>query len=337
MFFWYNDFMEIISDDSQSFDAKSELVIKPIISAADSNKPAKNKAGSTSGGGVVSSLEGTPEERVLVLKAAYVPGKAKIVKPVVLPDSESLESEAIQEILPDQDTLNASSSEEDVVSREEQAPDVPALNHQQLAQEYEDEKRRRLAELDKEVDQFRMEKMAAIEAQAKAQFEEFKAEGFKTGKEAALKQFEETLSDFKTDLSQLFASRDEIIKKSEEGLVTLATHVAEKVINVELKEHKEMIYGILKDAIERVTEKDHVIFYINPEHEQEFKNFQEAFPEYFRDIKNIDLRLDRAIKIGGIEIETKLGFIDSRVSTKLDSIKKALDAFCNEQNNPDRV
>ena len=319
--------MAIIRDASQGFNDESEVVIQPLLAAKSLEQNQKEKSVGRQEVDVLRGGKVASEDKTIVLKPAYVAAPPKQEHP----DKEVSFSE--KEVLEEDDVLEKKEPDDNVEETQVMSPEQPpiALDVEQLNKDYEEEKARRLLSLDQEVAQLRAEKMAAIEEEARSQFDAFKSEGFKSGEQAAMKQYEEILAGFKDDLNHLFESRDEIIKKSEEGLLKLATYVAEKVIQVELKDHKEMIYGILKDAIERVTEKDHVIFYINPEHEEEFKKFQTAFPEYFRDIKNIDLRLDRSIKMGGIEIETKLGFIDSRVSTKLESINKALDQFVLDQ------
>ena len=57
---------------------------------------------------------------------------------------------------------------------------------------------------------------------------------------------------------------------------------------------------------------------------QHVADFQDVFAQDLKAFKQLSIAEDTKIKPGGCLVETKLGFIDSSISTKLDVILKAL-------------
>ena len=78
----------------------------------------------------------------------------------------------------------------------------------------------------------------------------------------------------------------------------------------------------------KITDKDKVIIKTSPEELQIAQNQFSTIQNLIPDIKVLEIEEDDRIQPGGCIIETKLGFVDSSISTKLDTIKKALlDAY----------
>eukprot|EP01047_Picozoa_sp_COSAG01_P000384 COSAG01_NODE_7_length_54400_cov_1218.054935_8_plen_282_part_00 len=184
--------------------------------------------------------------------------------------------------------------------------------------------------LDIELAEIRQQKLAEIESEAADVYEKYKQEGLAAGQKEASAQYAAELKAFKDELKQVFTAKQDLVSHSESGLLDLAIEIAERVIQTQIRDNKTALEGVFSEAVQRITDKDHVVFSLHPESLDAFNAFRNDFDVYFKDIRKLDVRTDASIKVGGIEIETKLGFIDSRVSTKLDVIKKAIYASLNK-------
>ena len=96
------------------------------------------------------------------------------------------------------------------------------------------------------------------------------------------------------------------------------------MIQTQISASPEVLKHILKEALEKVTDKDSVIIRVNKSDLENVKLFKESFKKEFKDFKNIEIKADPDIESGGCVIETDLGFVDSSISTKLSLIEAAL-------------
>ena len=84
-------------------------------------------------------------------------------------------------------------------------------------------------------------------------------------------------------------------------------------------------------AIRRITDKDKVIIKTCPEDADFVRQHREEILEKMPDIRTLEVHEDPRVEQGGCIIETRLGFIDSSISTKLASIEAALFKVYNDR------
>ncbi|MEK9657642.1 MAG: FliH/SctL family protein [bacterium] len=262
-----------------------------------------------------------------VLKGAGPSGYVLRQNPLVFTADQVADSAGIVTLLGQSIDSVSSSQERPVISTPSVSKEVSKSNTVSMLMDpkiLEKEREKQLLDLNAEMQQLREKKMAELEAEMAVITERARKEGFEAGKQEIDQKVADDVHALAAEVKKMFDSKQTFLASSEKGLLDLAVAIAERVIQVELSSNKEALQGILKEAIMRVTDKDHVLIRVNPELVDEVAVFKESFTKLFKDIKKLDVVQDSSLKVGGCIVETHLGFIDSSVSTKLDLIKKAL-------------
>lgn len=182
-----------------------------------------------------------------------------------------------------------------------------------------------------ELEQYRQSVLSELEREKSSLKNSAYQEGYDKGFSAGQAQFESLTTELKNAINGFAKEKQNILKQSEAAVIDLAIEVAKKVIQTKISESPNVLNNILREALERVTDKDKVIIRVNSADLENVKRFQESFKKEFKDFKHIEIQSDPDIESGGCVIETDLGFVDSSISTKLSLIEAALNTARNER------
>lgn len=185
-------------------------------------------------------------------------------------------------------------------------------------------RRQEKQQMQQELEQYRQSVLTELEQEKSTLKSSAYQEGYDKGFAAGQAQFESLTNELKNAINGFAQEKQNILKQSEAGVIDLALEVAKKVIQTKISESPHVLNNILKEALERVTDKDKVIIRVNSADLENVKRFQESFKKEFKDFKQIEIKSDPEIESGGCVIETDLGFVDSSISTKLSLIETAL-------------
>jgi len=152
-------------------------------------------------------------------------------------------------------------------------------------------------------------------------FEQAKKEGHEAGKKEADLKVKEALQ----TLNQAVYERKKIIKDAESEILRLALKVAEQIIRSEVSLHRDVSLNIVTEAINRVSDREQVIVRVNREDAEYIKRQKDRLAGILDGVKSFSVIEDSQIEPGGCVIETNLGYVDARISTKLKSIEEALE------------
>jgi flagellar biosynthesis/type III secretory pathway protein FliH len=148
-----------------------------------------------------------------------------------------------------------------------------------------------------------------------------------SGLDEARRIAEETASDKVKEaletLNQAVIERKKIIKDAEGEVLRLALKVAEQIIKSEVSLHRDVSLNIVSDAISRVSDREQVIIKVNREDLENIKKYKDRISSVVDGIKSLSIVEDNAVEPGGCVIETNLGYVDARISTKLAAIEEA--------------
>jgi flagellar assembly protein FliH len=148
-----------------------------------------------------------------------------------------------------------------------------------------------------------------------------------SGLEEARRIAEETASDKVREaletLNQAVIERKKIIKDAEGEVLRLALKVAEQIIKSEVSLHRDVSLNIVSDAISRVSDREQVIIKVNREDLENIKKYKDRIGSIVDGIKSLSIVEDSAVEPGGCVIETNLGYVDARISTKIAAIEEA--------------
>jgi flagellar assembly protein FliH len=169
------------------------------------------------------------------------------------------------------------------------------------------------------------------EAQKKAQeiLEAEQAKGVEQGKKEIYEQLKSQLQEAQSVIKQANAQKNSIIKSAVPEILKLATRIAGQVIRNELTQNQSIVMDIVKDAIEKISDNEQVVIKVSAQDLQAVRNEKELIIDLV-EAKNLSIVPDKHLAEGGCLIETKLGFIDAKVVTKLEMIQSALLAVYNE-------
>lgn len=153
--------------------------------------------------------------------------------------------------------------------------------------------------------------------------EKARQEGYESGKQDSLNQLRKNLEEVNKIIQQATREKVKIINSSEPELLKLAVKVARVVIKKELEVDQDIVMKILEEAIEKISDNQQVVIRVSHQDLQTVRNNKDKIIDLV-EAKNLSIVADKHIEDGGCMIETKLGYIDARIETKLELIEQAL-------------
>jgi len=208
-------------------------------------------------------------------------------------------------------------------------PPLEALKKNQ--EELEEIRRISMHQLQEELNAHRMTQYQILEEEKEKTLKKAYESGYQQGLEKAkLEQVEKT-GEFLSAINEMAIEKRKIFENAEPELMKLSIAIAEKVIQTQIEKQPSVFRHILEEALQKVTDKDYVLIKVNPKDLAFVKSYKEVYQKELSDFKRLDLQEDSAINKGGCIIETKLGFIDSSINTKIELITQALEKTLEEE------
>jgi len=167
--------------------------------------------------------------------------------------------------------------------------------------------------------------------EAMRQAEAIRREARKAGNEAGRAETAANVSEALETLNQAIKERKTIIKDAEQEILTLSIKIAEQIIRSEVSLHRDVCLNIVAEAIARVSDREQIIVKASREDAEYLKRYKERLAGMLDGVKSFSILEDANIEPGGCIIETNLGFIDAKISTKLKSIEEALRKVSSEE------
>lgn len=157
--------------------------------------------------------------------------------------------------------------------------------------------------------------------------EEARDAGREEGRAEASSRIEEALE----TLNQAVKERKNIIKDAEQEILRLAIKTAEQIIRSEVSLHRDVCLNIVAEAISRVSDREQIIVKANREDAEYLKRYKDRLAGMLDGVKSFSILEDANVEPGGCVIETNLGFVDAKISTKIKSIEAALKKVSTEE------
>ncbi|MBU0686353.1 MAG: hypothetical protein KKB81_00680 [Candidatus Margulisbacteria bacterium] len=164
------------------------------------------------------------------------------------------------------------------------------------------------------------------EARSRARDLQKKAEsdGKKLGLSEGKKEVAGRLAEALETLNQAVKERKNIIKDAESEILRLSIKVAEQIVRSEVSLHRDVCLNIISEAISRVSDREQIILKVNREDIDQVKKYKDRITGLVDGVKNFTVVEDSNVEPGGCIIETNLGYVDARISTKLAIMEDAL-------------
>ena len=153
-------------------------------------------------------------------------------------------------------------------------------------------------------------------------------EAFTKGAEEERRQADEDLAGICSALVEAISIisrlRERIVKESEEELLKLSFLVAKKIIRQEIKQDRQIMAQVVSEALREFPEQHDIVVCLHPEDYKVISSNRELYLAGVGNERQITLKPDEAMTIGGCVVESSTGMIDARIEAQLDEIYRGL-------------
>ena len=152
---------------------------------------------------------------------------------------------------------------------------------------------------------------------------EARREGFQLGYEEGLRHAAAEQADTITRISALLqgvaSDTEALIRRLESQVVELALAIAEKVIAREARIDPELILNVVRSALSEVNDVSELRIRVNPDDVPLLDNrWQEMLPRSIAE--RSELVADELVDRGGVLVESRIGYVDSQLKTRLNQV-----------------
>ncbi len=175
-------------------------------------------------------------------------------------------------------------------------------------------------EIEKARENWKTEKEAYIK---QAQDEGF-SKGFELGQQEGQDQYKELLTNANKIIESATKDYHSTIEQSDETIVELAVHAAEKIIKKELKENPASFLTIVNAAIKEIKDQSDLSIYLHPgNYEMVMKQKDEIVQLVDKDL-NVSIYVNDQLKEDSCLIEHPFGRIDASIDVQLQELREVL-------------
>jgi flagellar assembly protein FliH len=157
-------------------------------------------------------------------------------------------------------------------------------------------------------------------------YEKGLSDGIRKGKDLEKSETRQTLQTMSVIVKEMSALKKNTLDGMEEEIVQLSLAVAEKVIHLEATTNREVIRGVLKEAIKSIGDRENMKIRLHPQDFHFMMEIKNDFLQSFDGIRNVTFEEDESIQRGGAIIETVCGEVDARLDQQYNEIKAAMTA-----------
>ena len=214
---------------------------------------------------------------------------------------------------------------------EEDGKKAAFLELQQAREQIKIEMERLKIESEREVERGKFEaekmikeaelKVSEIEHEAyKRGYDAGREEGYKEGQAEVMRLIDR----LGTIVSTAVDIRDDIIRSSEKLMTEMILMIARKVIKDEIVERREVVINNIKEALQRVKDRDRIDIRVNFADLDMTTAHKDELIKMMESLKKVNIYEDSRVERGGCIIETDVGAVDARISTQLEAIEEAI-------------
>ena len=199
-----------------------------------------------------------------------------------------------------------------------------AASAENILQEARAHAEKLLADASKEV--ARLKVLAAEEAE-ELKFraaEDGKQQGMTEAKNQMLEQLQKTTERCNALLEAATSEARQIVLAADTQIVELVLAITRKIIYDELEERPEVILGIVRAALERVRDQNHINIHVSLDDYESILQARNELQSIVGSEQTLTVTADTVLTRGGCMIETSFGTVEAGVDTQLDSIRRAL-------------
>jgi flagellar assembly protein FliH len=147
-------------------------------------------------------------------------------------------------------------------------------------------------------------------------------QGEECSKQMALAQCTAVLESFQQAVAEITGLRATVLRRAEEDIVTLAFHIARKIIRQEILLNRDVVLSTVRCALETLVDRDTILVRIHPIDLEQVQIMKKELLRQVKGIKNLTLQGDETIERGGCVVESRFGEIDARIEEQLTELEQ---------------
>ncbi|HHW47989.1 MAG TPA: flagellar biosynthesis protein [Clostridiaceae bacterium] len=147
--------------------------------------------------------------------------------------------------------------------------------------------------------------------------------GYEKGYMEGKKQYESLIKEAEFIRERAKTEYKEILAGIEPDIINLSLEIANKVLAYEINVDKESILPLVKQAVEKCTNRESVTLKVSPDDYDTVCQNIEKLRTMIEDLGNLQVMKDFSLKSGNFFVETLYGCIDAGIETKLRKIEEA--------------
>ncbi len=177
-----------------------------------------------------------------------------------------------------------------------------------------------------EVEAMKAEAAGEIERRKTVGYEEGKAQGYEEGMARAEAEIADARAAIEQERSSLMQQYEEMIDELEPRFVHTLTSIYEKIFEVDLSGHRELIIGLLRNAMGHIeSSKTYMIHVSREDYSYVNENKRLLKTESVSEDAVIDIIEDATLRENECMIETPGGIFDCSLGTELEMLRKKLE------------
>lgn len=182
-------------------------------------------------------------------------------------------------------------------------------------------------QIEQEKAEWQQEKQHLME---QAQAEGYQA-GFQAGQAEGLALYEDQIAQANAIIEKAKEDYFDTVQKSDETILELAIHVAEKILQQQLASEPKSFLPIVLEAIESIKDQSEVVIYLHPANYDAVIEQKDELVQSLDGDTKLSIFIDHKLAENQCIIEHPFGQIDASIDTQLHQLRKALqDAMMEE-------
>lgn len=155
-------------------------------------------------------------------------------------------------------------------------------------------------------------------------------QGFEQGKKDSIEQYSHLINEAKLVIEQANDDVQKKIEQSDEVILQIAMHVAEKVLYQSLEEDKTRYIGVVKEAINYVKKYPSIAVYASSKEYSYLLENQDELREILQGQADLSIYPDSELEQYQVYVESPAGRLEVSVDTQLEEIRNHLSQVMEE-------
>lgn len=149
-------------------------------------------------------------------------------------------------------------------------------------------------------------------------------QGFLKGKQESTEKYHDLIEEANKITKAAQEDYFKTVEKSDESILTLAIHIANKILTKEIEDKPEKFMNLVNSAINEIKDQSIITIYLHPENYLSVINQKEELETAMNGESKLSIYMDPKLTANSCLIEHALGRVDASIDTQLEEIRKVL-------------